>query len=162
MIVCETIMFSVQWKPNYLLWWLLYQIIFIIVTGRIIVFFIRLKEEKYGILSYIRNFVTRTVVRFFVSIFLVFVVLLIYFWPSMISLYVHLKKVKRKKAPTSGGDVQCSVSNFGNSQMISFDIPNNTSIERLNNNGSKIFILQVWKLNCRNKISFGFLSFVLF
>jgi hypothetical protein len=138
--------FDLQWKPNYLLWWLLYQIIFIIATGRIIVFFIRLKEEKYGILSYIRNFVTRTIVRFFVTTFLLFVILLIYFWPNMISLFVHLKKVKnKKKTATVGvnGDANVNVSTFGNVQMLQLEVPRNSSIESQDRREPKIFILQV-------------------
>jgi uncharacterized membrane protein len=137
-----------QWKPNYILWWLIYQLVFVFATARIVMFFIRLKDEKFGILSYIRNFVTRTVVRFFVTIFLVFIILLIYFWPNVISLHSQLKKEqkRRKRQTTVGlnGDVnmQCNVSSFGNVQMVSFDIPQSLS-ENFGKKSSKFFVLHV-------------------
>lgn len=76
-------------------------------------------------------------------------VLLIYFWPNIITLYVYLKKEhqrrKRKSAIGLNGDVnmQCNVSSFGNVQMVSFDIPESALNEDLSKKHSKVLILHV-------------------
>jgi hypothetical protein len=78
----------------------------------------------------------------------VFIILLIYFWPNVISLHSQLKKEKkrRKRQTTVGlnGDVnmQCNVSSFGNVQMVSFDIPQSLS-ENFDKKSSKFFVLHV-------------------
>lgn len=92
---------------------------------------------------------TRTVVRFFVTIFLLFIVLLIYFWPNIISLYVKLKTEDKKRKErakiglNSDANMQCNVSSFGNVQMISFDIPQGGLSRNSNKDRSKFLILHV-------------------
>lgn len=93
-----------QRKPNYLWWWLIYQGVFIIATAGIVIIFIRVKDEKYGLLSYLKNYLLRILITLFASIYLIFVLLLVYFWLNVLSLYNHLKKSNQRNARQVSGE----------------------------------------------------------
>lgn len=58
--------------------------------------FISLKDERYGLLSYLKNYFLRIFIIIFTLIFLTFVSLVLYFWLSVLSLYSFLRKGKRE------------------------------------------------------------------
>lgn len=60
--------------------------------------FIRVKDEKYGLLSYLKNYLLRILITLFLATYLIYVLLLIYFWLNVLSLYTHLKKDNHRKA----------------------------------------------------------------
>lgn len=74
------------------------------------ILFIRLKDEKHGLLSYLKNYILKIVITVFIGIFLFFVVLSIYFWLSVLSLLTHLRKGNQKKARelSAGNNVNLS------------------------------------------------------
>jgi hypothetical protein len=87
-----------QRKPNQLLWWLIYQILFIVATAGIVILLITIKDERYGLLSYIKNYVLNTLVLSFVIIFITFATLLIYFWLMILSLRTSLVKFNQRNS----------------------------------------------------------------
>ncbi|CRK86203.1 CLUMA_CG000359, isoform A [Clunio marinus] len=119
-------------KPSYLWWWLIYQGVFILVTAGIVILFIYMKDEKYGFLSYLKNYFIRLLITIFLIIYISFVVLVIYFWLAVLSLHTYLKKHK-VKAKTSVAESQVdltkdirtdNMSTSSNSiQMIPINIP---------------------------------------
>lgn len=60
--------------------------------------FIRMKDEKYGLLSYLKNYLMRILITTFVLIYVGFICILVYFWLNILSLHSHLKKYNQKKA----------------------------------------------------------------
>lgn len=71
---------------------------FVIATAGIVIVFVRMRDEKYGLLSYLRNYLLRTIIIAFVLIYLSFVLLSVYFWLSVLSLYTSLRKQNRAGA----------------------------------------------------------------
>jgi hypothetical protein len=146
--------FFLQWKPNYLWWWLIYQAVFIIATAGIVILFIRLKDEKFGILSYLKNYLMRVLITLFVTINLVFVLLLIYFWLNILSLYKFLKKGNRKKVKeivaesrvnlTSDMKAQSIAGSNGAIQLIPLNMKQNENSDESGlKENSKFFIIHV-------------------
>jgi hypothetical protein len=91
-------MLCFQRKPNQLLWWLIYQILFVLATAGMSILLITIKDERYGLLSYIKNYVLNTLVLSFVIIFVTFVTLLIYFWLMILSLRTSLVKFNQRNS----------------------------------------------------------------
>lgn len=63
---------------------------------------IHMRDEKYGLLSYLKNYLFRMLITAFVAIYVGFVSLLIYFFLSILSLYSFLKKNRRGKTKIKG------------------------------------------------------------
>lgn len=88
--------FCVQRKPGYLLWWLIYQIFFIIISAGVLAIFVSIRDERYGLISYFKNYFFKSLVSAFLIINAVFILLLIYFWLSILSLHRVLKRDRKK------------------------------------------------------------------
>lgn len=141
-----------QWKPKYLLWWLIYQGVFIFVTAGIVVLFFGLKNEKFGFLSLFNNYLTKILITLFVSIYLMFLLLLIYFWFNVLSLMKFLKKGNTNKSLegehrvdlTSDLGTQGFSSNAAPIQLLPLSLNQNLNLDE---NGakenSKFFVLHV-------------------
>jgi hypothetical protein len=84
-----------QRKPGYLLWWLIYQVFFILVSAGILAIFISIRDERYGLISYFKNYFFKILVTTFIIINAVYILLLIYFTLSILSLYSVLKRDKK-------------------------------------------------------------------
>lgn len=147
------IIFTSQKKPNYLFWWLIYQGVFIIASSGIVILFIRLKDERHGLLSYFKNYLVQIVITTFIAIFIFSVVLLIYFWLSVLSLLSYLKKDNRKKigelSMTNREDLPENFKTLSSSQaqLIPLKMMQSSNSEgnALNENG-KFFILHLWSV----------------
>lgn len=63
-----------------------------------VILFIRMKDEKYGLLSYLKNYFIKILITLFIAIYLFFCLLLLYFWLSVLSLFNHIKKYNQKRA----------------------------------------------------------------
>lgn len=141
-------------KPNYLLWWLIYQAVFIVASVGIMILIVKMKDERFGLLTYLKNYLLRIVITLFVSIFLIFVLLLLYFFPNVLSLRNHLRKENQRKALQIAGDSRANlteemkVQGFAEKstpmQMIPLRLLNQTTdvANNLKENG-KFFILHV-------------------
>jgi predicted membrane protein len=137
-----------QRKSGYLWWWLTYQIFFIIVSAGIVVIFITIRDEKYGLLSYFKNYFFKILVTTFISIYFTFAALLIYFWLVVLSLHSQVKKDKSRSngalVVDSSGNVTESSSeqNVASSSSSVQMIPLNLGGKELKDNG-KIFIIRL-------------------
>lgn len=67
--------------------------------------FVTIRDERYGLISYFKNFFFKTLVIAFVSIYFIFVGLLIYFWISVLSLHTNLKRAKNRGKHSNGAFV---------------------------------------------------------
>lgn len=160
--------FALQRKPNQLLWWLIYQILFIVATAGIVILLITIKDERYGLLSYIKNYVLNTLVLSFVIVFITFVTLLIYFWLMVLSLRTSLVKFNQKNSKRLSQNqfdvdemkpqttLSTSTNNNGREnslRLIPIDVANSQSMMSIlgennnningNENGTRFFILHV-------------------
>lgn len=149
-----------QRKPNYLWWWLIYQGVFVIVTAGIVIVFIRIRDERYGLLSYLKNYLLKLLITLFISIYLSFVLLLIYFWLSVLSLYTFLRKYNQRKAKqivteshlnlTENMKAQGIAGSSGSIQLIPLNMVQSGSTqsgpdgENAVKESGKFFILHVW------------------
>jgi hypothetical protein len=124
------------------------------VTAGIIVYFIQLKDEKFGFLSYIKNYFMRIIVSVFVSIYLIFVLLSIYFLLVILSLHKFLREGNRKKMREIGAESRLNLNDLktgnvagssGSIQLIPLTIPamNSGSDEISSSLNGKFFILHV-------------------
>jgi hypothetical protein len=143
-----------QRKPNYLWWWLVYQGFFIVATAGIVIMLIHMKDEKYGLLSYLKNYIFRLLITLFVAIYIGFVSLLIYFFLNVLSLFSFLKKNRKGKTKTKSRPIiatsqinlmedakaQSTTSSSGSLQMIPVSIEGSAEGGKEN---SKFFIIHV-------------------
>lgn len=144
-----------QRKPNYLSWWLIYQGAFIVVTAGIVILVVRMKDERFGLLSYLKNYVLKIIITLFVSIYLIFLLLLLYFFLSILSLRNHLRKGNERKSRQISAasrvnlTEEIKVQGFAGSapiQMIPLSLFNQTADSGNNSKESgKYFILHVWE-----------------
>lgn len=113
-----------------------------------------MKDEKYGLLSYLKNYLLRILITLFVSIYLIFVFLLIYFWLGILSLHSFLKKKNRKKSKaivaesrinlTEDMKAQGIAANSGSIQLIPLSMyQSGSSAEDAPKEPGKFFILHV-------------------
>jgi len=106
--------FSSQRKPNYLWWWLIYNALFMIITAGASIILFRIKDERYGLLSYFTNLLCQVVVTLFIAIYLLFVLLLLYFWMCIVSLYNELRKNNRTNARQITAESQVNIASTSN------------------------------------------------
>ena len=88
-------------KPGYLLWWLIYQVLFLLVSAGIVAIFVSIRDERFGLISYFKNYFFKILVTTFIVINLTYVSLLIYFWISVLSLHRVLKREKSSRMKNS-------------------------------------------------------------
>lgn len=113
-----------------------------------IVIFIQMEDEKYGLLSYLKNYLFRFLVSIFVVIYAGFVALLIYFWTNILSLHSELKKTKLKKHRQLINESQTQLTEnqlaaaSSSIRLVPLELgsSNLADTER----GGKYFILHVW------------------
>ncbi|CAG9800838.1 unnamed protein product [Chironomus riparius] len=123
-------------KPGYLSWWLTYQILFIIISAGIVVIFVTIKDERYGLISYFKNFFFKILIIAFVVIYLTFVALLIYFWISVLSLHTYLKREKKRRKDSSGAIFVDSTAGILNENFQGDSNNNNNGDDNNNNNNA--------------------------
>lgn len=115
-----------------------------------------MREERFGLLSYLKNYVLRIVITLFVSIYLIFILLLLYFSLNILSLRNLLRKESQRKSRQISNESRVNlteeikVQGFAGSsasiQMIPLSLFNQTADggNNLKENG-KYFILHVWE-----------------
>ncbi|KAG5668410.1 hypothetical protein PVAND_016350 [Polypedilum vanderplanki] len=117
-------------KPGYLWWWLIYQPLFVLFSAGIIIIFINIKDEQYGLTSYFKNFFFKIIIITFISIYAIFVLLLIYFWICVLSLHTQLRRNKGKKRQNDAVTIVDSSGNLNevfNNNNDETDNANNTA-----------------------------------
>lgn len=141
-------------KPNFLWWWLIYQAVFVVVSAGIVVLIVRMRDERFGLLSYLKNYVLRIIITLFVSTYLIFVLLSLYFMLNVLSLRSHLKKGNQRKLRQQTTDsranlkeeikVQGLSGSSASIQMIPVSLFNSTAdAENNSKENGKYFILHV-------------------
>lgn len=95
------LLLNFQRKPGYLLWWIIYQVFFLIVSAGIVAIFVSIRDERFGLISYFKNYFFKILVTTFIVINLTYVSMLIYFWISVLSLLRVLKREKSRRMKNS-------------------------------------------------------------
>lgn len=142
-----------QKTPNYLWWWLIYQGVFIAATAVVVIVLVQIRDETFGFLTHLKNYVLQIVVTAFIVVSLVYFLLLIYFWFNVLSLYIFLRKEilkkKENRASTDSrlnltGDIDAAslAVNKGSVQLIPINLHPQGGESEGRENG-KFFILYV-------------------
>lgn len=142
-----------QKTPNYLWWWLIYQGVFIAATAVVVIVLVQIRDETFGFLTHLKNYVLQIVVTAFIVVSLVYFLLLIYFWFNVLSLYIFLRKEilkkKENRASTDSrlnltGDIDAAslAVNKGSVQLIPINLQPQGGESEGRENG-KFFILYV-------------------
>lgn len=113
---------------------------------------VQIRDETFGFLTHLKNYVLQIVITAFILISLLYFLLLIYFWFSVLSLYIFLRKqiIKAKKNGSSTDsrinltDIEASglAVNKGSMQLIPINLHPQGGEGESRENG-KFFILYV-------------------
>lgn len=65
---------------------------------------ITIKDERFGLVAYIKNYVLNSLILAFILIYVGFVTLLAYFWLTVLSLHTSLRKFNQQKGRAAAGN----------------------------------------------------------